>query len=638
MVNQKKIFILEDDDALVQALKECFERAGFYVAATQNPNAAVDILKQSRFDFLIVDCLLPQTTGVAFLAKAAKDKIIHPESKIILTSGIYTDRDFIQESIHETKAIGFIKKPINLDELLDIIKKNTNPEATVAVSERKKLYQIFSKEKVSSREKRKLIEALDEVFGFDLPFIYSLLVETQSSGYLNIYGADGSVSGITISKGSITAVDIEDQETYLGSMLIQSGYILPDDLQKVLKDKSNTRKIGEKLIDQNLMSPHALDIVLREQMNIRLSRTIQDTKVKINFVSTETDLTIPFIDSDRLTDYLHDWIASKVSVQWLKAHYLTWLDHGLVISPHFSIDHPLFKLNLIQNLPGLLENVKKGFSVRQLTAVQDYNETALYKALHFFLTKGAFLLGEYVEFKSEQERVKVLKQLLESVTNPQQAEVYKIYFSQSSIFEEDLLQLLGPEPLPTSVELFQFWKNAKDKINAQFNAAKTGKKTEKQDKAKDDFELKIQATKLMEEARNALQVMRFKDAQKSLAKAGELIPEISKLHLYAAWAKIGLLTPGQKGQAIREIELEMMQIPPDEKYEAIYTFVLGLFFKAKGELLHARKNFEKAIAMDPNMIMARRELNIVGRDQAKEKQDIFTMDLKDVVSGFFKKK
>jgi DNA-binding NtrC family response regulator len=183
---KKKIFILEDDESLIKALVECFEKSNFDVKASKHPSEANEKLKESKFDFIIVDCLLPQTTGVNFITKAKASGVLTNDTKIILTSGIYTDREFIQESIHQTKAIGFLKKPLNLDEVLEIIKKNTTAPLQ-DMSARKRLYQIFSKEKVSAREKRKLIESLDEVNGFDLPFIYSLLVETKSSGYLNIY-------------------------------------------------------------------------------------------------------------------------------------------------------------------------------------------------------------------------------------------------------------------------------------------------------------------------------------------------------------------------------------------------------------------------------------------------------------------
>lgn len=623
----------------MKALSECLEKAGLDVRASKHPSEAMERLKEVKYDFVIVDCLLPQTTGVNFLTKAKALGVLGKDTKIILTSGIYTDKDFIQESIHQTKAIGFLKKPLNLEEVIEIIKKNTSaPQQDM--SARKKLYQIFSKEKVSAREKRKLIESLDEVNGFDLPFIYSLLVETKSSGYLNIYTQNGSVSGITFSQGNITAVDIDDQRTFLGEMLIQQGYILVDDLKEAVRDKSNKRKLGEKLIEQNMMSPHALDIVLREQMNIRLSRTIQDMKIKINFVSTETDLTQPCINSDKLTEYLHDWIASKVSTAWLKTHYLSLGDHSLMINQNLSREVIPLKMSLVQSLPQLMTNLSEGKTLRQLSQHPEYDEKALYKAIHFLLTRGLLLIGKKVSYENEKDKLISLQGIWKELSSKADVDIYADLFENTSDFKEEMTSLIGAEPDPAQKESHQLWSKISTKATSIYEQMnKTGMRDAAVEKQKrSEIENKIQATKHVEEARAALQFHRYMEALKHLNEASRLYPEISSLHLYTAWAKLGAMNVEKKAQILRETEIELVQVPPDEKYEASYTFVMGLFYKHKGDLHQAKKSFEKTIAIDNSMIIARRELTLLGSQGKNGKQDLLSMDLKDMINGFFKRK
>jgi ActR/RegA family two-component response regulator/tetratricopeptide (TPR) repeat protein len=635
---QRKIFILEDDDSLVGALKECFERAGYFVYSSQNPTESLDVLKQTAFDFVIVDCLLPQTTGISFISRAKNENALKPETKIILISGIYTDRDFIQESIQQTKAIGFLKKPLNMNELLEIVKKNTRAVKTEKSSQRNHLYQIFSKDKVSLREKKKLLEAMEEVHGFDLPIIFNLLLETKSSGFLNLYGRDGSLSGITFCEGAITAVDIEDEMTFVGAMLIQSGYLLPDDFDKAFNDKSNSRKIGQKLVEGNLLSPHALDIVLREQMNIRLSRTLVDEKVKINFVSTSTDPSQPSIDSEGLTEYLHNWVASKITLSWLRAHYFPSLDYYLIMSPSLKPDSPVFDVPLSQNLPAFSGVLSKKKTLRELMKIQSYHEGTLLKFVHFLVIKGALVFGERASL-SELQRRENLEEIRAKLMNPQFGEVFRMYFSFVEKFDEGLRLLLGEEPLPTQPELFEAWKSTQNLIREKYNSEMV-EGYGSIDKSKSDFEIKIRATKLIDDAKNSLYLMKYKEAKNILQQASELSTEVSGFHLMNAWTKIGLIDSEKKLAQIQDIEIEILQIPPDEKYDANYLFVLGLLAKAKGDLSAARKNFEKAVGIDPQMIMARRELNLIKSSEAMSaaKQDIFTRDLKDVVSGFFKKK
>ena len=97
------------------------------------------------------------------------------------------------------------------------------------------------------------------------------------------------------------------------------------------------------------------------------------------------------------------------------------------------------------------------------------------------------------------------------------------------------------------------------------------------------------------------------------------------------------MDPAKKLQQLKDIEFELMQVPPDEKYDAVFPFVTGLLQKTKGDVAGARKSFEKCLALNSAMIVARRELNQLS-SQGREKEDLLSMDLKKMVSGFFKKK
>src|SRR5699024_3548831 len=162
------------------------------------------------------------------------------------------------------KALHFLKKPFDLKEALPLVKKEAilaNEEEVEEISPRKALYQMFSKTSVSVREKRKCVEALEEIHGFDLPYLYSLLAETKSSGNLNIVSAKGDISGIVFAKGHIVNVDIADQSTFLGKLLIEGGFIEDAELDNALNVNSS-KKIGERLIHSSHLSPHAFQIVL----------------------------------------------------------------------------------------------------------------------------------------------------------------------------------------------------------------------------------------------------------------------------------------------------------------------------------------------------------------------------------------
>lgn len=639
--NKAVILILEDDESVGNALKETLSRAGHQVFLCLRPDEASSTISANKIEFIFCDCLLPQMTGVDFITRT-RENFPTANFKTILMSGIYTDKSFVQEAVQKTQALAFLKKPFDMEEVLKLVKKEEAPKREDS-STRKLLYQVFSNPKITTRQKRKLIESIEEVSGFDLPFIYSLLVETNSSGYLNIYHANGSVSGITFCHGNIVGVDVEDKTTFLGEMLIQSGYALPEDVQNALRDKNN-RRIGNYLIQENQLSPHAFDLILAEQMNIRLSRTISEEKIRINFASTEVEMANPYIDSESLMSFLHDWIASKINVNWLKSLYMMWAGYVIVPGPAFSKEDPSFGTSIVKTLEGLGEKLAQRITLNQLLCVQGYNEKAVYKAIHFLLTRGQIVFEQKTSFSSEEEQLQALQKIWTDVQSLNDfgmvdyMEACSMGTGDARAICNEFLGLLGEMPKNAQSETYKFWTKIKAKAETSAVSASDMKQRAqfREAAARSEAEDKLKANRLMEEARQALQFNQYAKALDMLTQIGGLNPQMQQLHVYNAWAKLGLIDPAKKTFQLKEIELELMQVSPDERYDALFPFVIGLFNKHKGDVVGARKSLEKAIAIDPSLIVARREISLL--DAANKKQDILKMDLKEMVSGFFKKK
>lgn len=639
--SKSKILILEDDESVGTALKEVLSRAGYHVFLAGRPDEANAILSsQANIEFLFCDCLLPQMTGLDFI-KQARANYPQARFKIVLMSGIYSDKQFIQEATQTTQAIAFLKKPFEMEQVLKLVKKADAPKKE-EMSARKLLYQMFANPTVTNRQKRKVIESIEEVSGFDLPFLYSLLAETKSSGYLNIYNADGSVSGISFCNGNIVGVDVDDKTTFLGEMLIQSGYATPESVQEALRDKNN-RRIGNYLIQNNQLSPHAFDLILMEQMNIRLVRTIVDQKIRINFASAEVEMMNPSIDADALSHYLHDWIASKISINWLKSLHVMWAGNIIIKSPTFREDHPALSMSLVKSLEGFTMKLNNQMTLTQLLDVKGYSEIAVYKAIHFLLTKGLVVFAQKSSFANPQEQLRVIKKIHAELENKNSYEIVAYMEtgtgggSMDTILN-DFIGLLGEPPQDQSSETYTVWSKVKALAeNAVHEAADANKIDQfRQASQRSEAEAKLKATTLMEEVKKALQYNQFAKALEHLTEVAALNPQAQQLHIYNSWAKLGAVDPVRKPAILKEVELELLQVPPDERYEALFPFVVGIFNKTKGDLVGAKKSLEKSIAMDPSFIPARRELSLLAAQN--KKQDVFNMDLKQVVSGFFKKR
>lgn len=638
-----KILIVEDDANLGATLREALTRKGHFVFHVTKPEEAMQLITKQAFNYILADCLLPQMTGIDLIKKMKEELPDDNPTKFLLMSGIYTDKTFQQEAMGETKAIGFLKKPFPLDELDQYIKKVELPIAPDAIQEspRKKLYEIFEKEKVSPREKRKLIESLEEVDGYDLPFIYSLLAETKTSGHLNIFSDRGTVSGVTFFQGMIVGVDVEDQATFLGHMLIQSGYLAPQDLKAVLNDKS-PRRIGQKLIDASKLSPHAFDMILNEQMNVRLTRTITDGKVRVNFVSTEVEEISPAIDADQLLEYLHDWVASKIPLNWLESLYLMWSGQKILKSGQWKDDHAVFKTSFLKRLKNLPERISQGANINELLGTEGYDPISIYKALHLLLLKGLIIFSsEKVTLDAAAQRQHV-KKLHGQINNKESHEVLELFQDLLSSKHEtdwldELMRFVGPAP--EDPEVLKLWQSVKDKFDKALRIHWSETDTQVTAVRKEDSsEKKIKSIRMVDEAKAQLQLNRFAKAAELLNEVTKLYPQAAGMRILKAWAQLGNLDPAKKHFQLKEIELELMQVPPDERYDALYPFVTGLYQKAKGDISNARKSFEKAQAIDPSFIAPKREISALDNAKANPSKDVFNMDLKDVVAGFFKKK
>lgn len=198
--------------------------------------------------------------------------------------------------------------------------------------------------------------------------------------------------------------------------------------------------------------------------------------------------------------------------------------------------------------------------------------------------------------------------------------------------------LLGEEPSEPQSEVHSIWLKirqvAQDAISMSHDAQKVGQFREATQKSEADAKLK--AASLLEEARKVLQLNQFSKALEMLTEVLKLNPEAPQIHLYISWAKLGSMDPTKKLIVLKEVELELLQVPPDERYDTLFPFVSGLLSKSKGDLVNARKSFDKSVALDSSFIPARRELSLLSA--SAKPQDVFNMDLKQVVSGFFKKR
>ena len=113
----KHILIVEDEEGIVQFLKQGLEEENYQVSAANNGLDGFKLFQNQKFDLVLLDWMLPQMTGLQVC-----QKIRETNSKIPII--FLTAKDTVQETVEglKTGANDYIKKPFSFDELVERIK------------------------------------------------------------------------------------------------------------------------------------------------------------------------------------------------------------------------------------------------------------------------------------------------------------------------------------------------------------------------------------------------------------------------------------------------------------------------------------------------------------------------------------
>ncbi|MDZ4662264.1 MAG: response regulator [Pseudomonadota bacterium] len=636
----KKILVVDDDKSIGDALSRAFATKGFAVTICGKAVDALEKLKVDEFCAIFVDCMLPQLSGVDLVAKITEGNM--SSSPIYLMSGVYKDKRYIKDAMIKSHAAEFITKPFNLEDVLKLVVSTTTDKTELS---RPPLFRVFSDISANSRDIRKAIDSTDSIHSFDLPIVYGFLVNSGIAGHLNVVEAKGDIFGISLLPYKIISVDTNHAKSYLGALLVEKGFINHEQVDETLTMPS-TRKLGTRLVEANLISPHAIFEVMADQLAIRLSKTIYDSSVSINFSESKELKDGPGIDNETFNVLLHDWILSKIPFPWLKAFYVTWMDQEIISGPAFSLLTKALQAPIYKRLPGFEKMLVSGRTVDRLLTDGNYNESDFFVAIHYLAILRVICFGardEIKDYDAIRARLnRVLKEtdgknyfeILNLSKNARESEIKNAYYELAKIFHPDKI----PKEAPKGI--FDLNQKIFSLISSAFNVIKDAPSRERYlkelDQGRADELLKAEA--IYERGKALLKAGRATQALEAFAEVGKFNLAKSDLTLYRVWAMLKLLETNRGSADIKKIEQQLEQIPPEDRHDAIYHFVKGLFQKQIGRTDVARGLFERAIAVDPQFIDARRELNVLRLKNETQKIDIWKSDLKDIVGLLFKSK
>jgi DNA-binding NtrC family response regulator len=115
----KTVLIVDDKNVQLKTLRRALRTRGFMVIEAESGQQALDQLDNiNTVDIVLTDYAMPGMNGIELLQKIRK--ICKSLPVILMTA--YGDKDLVVEAMHHGCS-GFIDKPFDIDELLDIVNK-----------------------------------------------------------------------------------------------------------------------------------------------------------------------------------------------------------------------------------------------------------------------------------------------------------------------------------------------------------------------------------------------------------------------------------------------------------------------------------------------------------------------------------
>ena len=127
-MNDKHILLVEDDETLQALIQKLFINNNYIVSKAVNIEEAKKLVKLFLFDLIILDVMLPDSTGLDFYENTIKNRINTP---VIFLSALSNVDDRVIGL--ELGAEDYIGKPFDSRELLLKIKKNISKKQSLDV-------------------------------------------------------------------------------------------------------------------------------------------------------------------------------------------------------------------------------------------------------------------------------------------------------------------------------------------------------------------------------------------------------------------------------------------------------------------------------------------------------------------------
>ena len=112
----RTILYIDDEKTVLEVGSLMLQKLGYNVLVANNGYRAIQILKENKVAFVILDMLMPDMNGYEIYHQLKK---IQPKIKVLLASGYTGDQS--EERLESIGFDGYLQKPFNLKQLSEKI-------------------------------------------------------------------------------------------------------------------------------------------------------------------------------------------------------------------------------------------------------------------------------------------------------------------------------------------------------------------------------------------------------------------------------------------------------------------------------------------------------------------------------------
>ena len=628
-----KALILEDNSNLADSLRRLLTQEGLEVRLKSSWGQAKPLIESDYFDLIILDILLPDKKGFEVL-KILSEKNI--SSKIALISGLFDEKAVLKSAPENLKAnCRFFKKPIDEKSLLEFIKQNKDSHGSFDTPFISSLF-----EKDTPQKALNFYFSETELFNSkDLISIVFLAYLKKFTGELEIQIEDNRNS-IHFFKGRIIRVISSNKKSFLGELLVEHGLSLQEDIELLLEKKDSNKRIGELLVEKELLSPHMLGFILKEQVKIRLSEFMSHSEFKLKIkqkqtVNFEAQAEIDFNDFDFI-EWLADSVQTELSDNFLNDFYFQIESSCLYKSSQINIAS-INQKKYLKKYNEFFKTLKEGLFVSDILEKMSADSLSL---LYFgLLTKSIYLKNG----DKKQSDNKNLESFLNIILSNKDKSPFKVFsLSEHAPFSEieqkykQIARKIHPDSLPDGIkpEIRKKSEQAFLVVTESYDAIKNESKriSFKEKESKNQF---LTIIEQYEKGLLKIKQEKYEEAHAIFSKIKNHSQAPSNTALYNLWAQMkkkdfNLFKDKNSAVQIQKV-IETSSI--SLRTSPLFWFVKGLFCIETNQYEKAKELFTKALLVQKDFSPAKKELIAV---KAKVSQLNKQIKNKNIFS-FFKK-